>query len=219
MAAKIFVISAPSGTGKTTLNNRLVAEHPQLVEISISQTTRPIRTNEKNGVDYHFTSVPEFEERVRSGKMLEWANVFGNLYGTSLSEVERISQAKKKVILEIDVQGWQQAKPKLPDAVAIFIIPPSINTLWERLTARGTDALDIRWRRLKTAHDEIAAGQIYDYFIVNDDLESAYRELRSIVINDQKGKIARDSGKKLCATLLREFEESSLMKDLRKKFG
>ena len=215
----IFVVSAPSGTGKTTLNQRLVTSHKTAVEISISLTTRGRRNNEVNGVDYHYLTAGEFQKHVDAGEMLEWANVFGNLYGTSTEEISRIRKAGRKVILEIDVQGWNKAKPRLPGAVSVFIIPPSVDSLWKRLETRGTDKLDVRWRRLQTSRTEIAAGLNYDYFIVNDDLDKAYQELESIIIRSNPGKIARPAGIALCNKLLREFDTSDLLKDLKGKFA
>ena len=215
----IFVVSAPSGTGKTTLNQRLVSTHSASVEISISLTTRAMRANEKAGVDYHYVSPAQFQKSVDAGEMLEWANVFGNLYGTSIQEISRIRKKGHKVILEIDVQGWQKAKPKLPGAVSVFIIPPSIDTLWRRLETRGTDNLEVRWRRLQTARNEIASGSNYDCFIVNDTLETAYAELESIIIGGNPGKVPRPAGVALCQKLLREFDSSDLLKDLRGKFA
>jgi guanylate kinase len=204
----IFAVSAPSGTGKTTLNGRLHNQHPD-VEISVSLTTRPRRTGEVDGMHYHFVDRIEFQRHIDAGKMLEWAEVFGNLYGTSHSEIERITGRGHRVILEIDVQGWKTIKPKLPGAVSIFILPPSMEDLWKRLENRGTDSPAVRWKRFKTARDEIAAGRIYDYFIVNDELERAYSELESIIVRNEPGRITGSDGARLCDQLLDEFEHNS----------
>lgn len=204
----IYAVSAPSGTGKTTLNGRLHNQHPD-VEISISLTTRPRRAGEVDGMHYHFVDRAEFQRHIDAGKMLEWAEVFGNLYGTSHAEIERITARGHKVILEIDVQGWRTISPKLPGAVSIFILPPSMEDLWKRLEKRGTDAPEVRWRRFKTARDEIAAGRIYDYFIVNDDLERAYAELQAIIVRGEPGKTTGAAGAVLCDRLLDEFEHNS----------
>ncbi|MEY4630390.1 MAG: hypothetical protein RIQ81_510 [Pseudomonadota bacterium] len=215
--AGIFAVSAPSGTGKTTLNSRLHNQHPD-VEISVSLTTRPQRTGEVDGMHYHFVDRTEFQRHINAGKMLEWAEVFGNLYGTSHAEIERITGRGHKVILEIDVQGWKTIKPKLPGAISIFILPPSMEDLWKRLEKRGTDAPEVRWRRFKTARDEIAAGRIYDYFIVNDQLERAYAELEAIIVGGETGKISGAGGVALCDRLLEEFELSGNILKLKKNF-
>lgn len=211
----IFAVSAPSGTGKTTLNCRLERDHLD-VEISVSLTTRKQRPGEIAGKHYHFVDRPEFEKNVAAGNMLEWAEVFGNLYGTSKAEVERITAKGHKVILEIDVQGWMTAKPKLPGALSIFILPPSMIDLWHRLEKRGTDSPEVRWRRFQAARDEIAAGRIYDYFIVNDDLERAYKELEAIIVSGEPGRTSQEAGEALCDRLLNEFEQSSKILELKK---
>ncbi len=211
----VFAVSAPSGTGKTTLNSRFERDHPD-VEISVSLTTRKQRPGETAGKHYHFVDRSEFEKNVAAGNMLEWAEVFGNLYGTSKAEVKRITSKGHKVILEIDVQGWMTAKPKLPGAISIFILPPSMIDLWHRLEKRGTDSPEVRWRRFQAARDEIAAGRIYDFFIVNDDLARAYKELESIIVTGERGLTSQDAGKVLCDRLLNEFEQSHKILELKK---
>lgn len=211
----VLVITAPSGTGKTTLNRRLVSELSNL-EISVSLTTRPSRKNEINGDHYWFVSKQEFHEKLNEGKMLEWAEVFGNLYGTSVDEVHRIQALGRRPILEIDVQGWEKAKSKLPEAVSIFIMPPSMKTLWERLRKRGTDPLDVRIRRIHTAREELDHGKHYKYFVINDDLERAYSELKQIVLG-QEHSLDRQKGLIHCEKLLDECKEpwfSELNSDL-----
>jgi guanylate kinase len=214
----IYVVSAPSGTGKTTLNRRLLKEHAT-VEMSVSYTARPQRPGEVAGVDYHYVTAEEFRAKITHGDMLEWAEVFGKLYGTARQEIDRIRAANKKVLLEIDVQGWRQAKTKLASAVSVFILPPSIEALWQRLEQRGTEALDVRWRRLLTAKSEIEAGSLYDYFIVNADLEQAYSQLQDIVINDKKGKITNAAGTRLCQDLLKEFDAAPWLTKLKRQFA
>ncbi len=214
----VFAVSAPSGAGKTTLNSRLARNHPD-IEISVSLTTRNQRPGEVDGKHYHFVDRAEFQKNVDAGRMLEWAEVFGNLYGTSKSEVERITGNGHKVILEIDVQGWRTAKPKLPGALSIFILPPSMVDLWNRLEKRGTDTPEVCWRRFKAARDEIAAGRIYDYFIVNDDLDRAYAELEAIIARGEPGKTSGESGKALCDRLLEEFERSHKILELKTIHG
>lgn len=214
----VFVVSAPSGAGKTTLNRRLVTDHPS-VAMSISYTARPKRPSEQEGVDYHFVSREEFRAAIDRGEMLEYAEVFGTLYGTPLAEIRRIHGLGKQAILEIDVQGWRQAKDKLPGARSIFILPPSIEALWERLESRGTEAKAVRWRRLMTAKSEISCGGIYDAFIVNSDLEAAYGELQDIIIHGKSGKITNPEGTRLCQALLAEFESSPLLQKLSRELA
>lgn len=211
----VFAVSAPSGAGKTTLNSRLAQNHPD-IEISVSLTTRRQRPGEVAGKHYHFVDRDEFLKNVEAGRMLEWAEVFGNLYGTSKSEVDRITGRGHKVILEIDVQGWRTAKPKLPGSLSVFILPPSMIDLWNRLEKRGTDAPEVCWRRFKAARDEIAAGRIYDFFIVNDDLDRAYAELEAIIAFGHPGKTSGEAGKRLCDRLLEEFEQSHKILELKK---
>ena len=201
-----IVVSAPSGTGKTTLNRRLTEQFSNF-EISVSYTTRPQRPGEREGVHYHFVSVDRFQSLVERGKMLEYASVFGTFYGTALDELERITRLGKRVILEIDVQGWRQAKPRLSGAVSVFILPPSIRVLWERLAARGTESLEKRWRRLQTARSEIESAQFYDVFVINEELDEAYRELTHVVIECLPPTLSHAQGLAHCAKLLAEFEE------------
>ncbi|MFK7823439.1 MAG: guanylate kinase [Oligoflexales bacterium] len=201
----VLVITAPSGTGKTTLNRRLVRELSSL-EISVSLTTRPSRKNEVHGDHYWFVTKQEFQDKISSGKMLEWAEVFGNLYGTSMDEVHRIQSEGKRPVLEIDVQGWEKAKDKLPQATSTFIMPPSMRALWERLKKRGTDSLEVRLRRINTAREELDHGKHYQYFVINDDLDSAYLELKQIVLG-QKPSLDRLNGLAHCEKLLNECKE------------
>lgn len=212
---KVFVISAPSGTGKTTLNRKLVNEFPQL-QFSVSHTTRPIRSGETNGDHYHFVTNDQFTELVAQGKMLEWAEVFGNKYGTSSDELARIHRLGKIGLLEIDVQGWHQARQKLENAVSIFILPPSVSDLWQRLEKRGTDAQEVRLKRILTARKEIENGHEFQYFIINDDFAQAYEELKHIVIDRKDGALSRQQGLQHCTELLREFDNAAWLKDLRK---
>ena len=206
--ASVFVVSAPSGTGKTTLNRRLIAEHDQIVSMSVSYTTRQPRGAEVNGVDYHFVDVERFRELIKQHQMLEYAEVFGTLYGTAVAEVERIHKAGQTALLEIDVQGWRQAREKLAGSQSIFILPPTVEALWKRLEGRGTEPKDVRWRRLMTARNEISCGNLYDYFIINRDLEAAYRELEDIVIHGKRGVIGNAEGASLCQQLLTEFDKA-----------
>lgn len=211
---KVFVVSAPSGTGKTTLNTRLMKEFPN-VEIAVSHTTRAIRAGEVDGRSYHFVQKADFQQMIRRGLMLEWADVFGNLYGTSRGEIDRIFAKGHHVLLEIDVQGARSVVSQLPETATLFILPPSIETLWHRLESRGTDSLEDRWRRLMTAKQEIEVGYLYEHFIVNDDRERAYQELCRVLIEGKHSSISHSDGVKLCQDLLQEFETSPLLKSLR----
>ena len=215
---RVYVVSAPSGTGKTTLNRRLVKTHADIL-MSVSYTTRARRAAEIDGVHYHYVSQTDFKARIAAGEMLEYAEVFGNFYGTSVAEIDRIQSLGKIPLLEVDVQGWQQAKTKLTNAQSIFIVPPSIEALWSRLEKRGTEAEDVRWRRLMTAKDEIEHGHIYDYFIINEDVESAYRELSEIVVGGKPGRTANAAGRAACQLLLQEFDREPWLADLKKRLG
>lgn len=179
----IFVISAPAGTGKTTLVRMLREEFP-CVEESISYTTRKPRPNEIPGRDYHFIEEHQFEQKIFEGEFLEYAQVFGNFYGTSLRFVEAQQESKKHVILVIDTQGAMQLMEHL-DAVFIFISPPSIDALRARLYGRKTENDEVIEHRLSWAEKEMALARKYDYHIVNDHLNTAYDVLRSILIAEE----------------------------------
>lgn len=215
---KVFVVSAPSGTGKTTLNTRLMKEFPN-VEISISHTTRAIRNGEVDGQSYHFVAKEDFQQMIRRGQMLEWADVFGNLYGTSRSEIDRIFAKGHHVLLEIDVQGCRSVVNQLSEAITVFILPPSVEELWRRLEGRGTDKLADRWRRLLTAKQEIEVGHLYEHFIVNDDRERAFQELRRVLVEGKHSSISHADGVAMCQQLLQEFDTSPLIQNLRKEFA
>lgn len=176
----LIVISAPSGTGKTTLVHMLLKEFPDL-EFSVSYTTRPPRPGEVDGKDYHFVDRKTFERMIEEGDFLEWAEVYGNLYGTSRTQVLRALNEGRDVILDIDTQGALQVKKNFPEAVLIFILPPSLKELERRLRNRGTDDEETIERRLKIAREEIRRAPLYDYIVVNDVLEVAYENLRSII--------------------------------------
>lgn len=214
----VFVVSAPSGTGKTTLNRRLLGNHEH-IQMSVSYTTRKKRRGEVDGVDYHFVTPEYFREQIRKGQMLEYAEVFGTLYGTPLSEITRIQALGKVALLEIDVQGWRQAKEKLKNSMSIFILPPSVETLWKRLEARGTEPKEVRWRRLMTARAEISCGNLYDYFVVNTDLDPAYFELEDIVIKGKRGNITNRAGVAFCQKLLQEFDKAPWIQKLSRELA
>lgn len=182
MSAKgtLFIISAPSGAGKTSLVKAL-CENNQTLRTSVSFTTRPIRPGEENGVHYHFVSHDEFEAMLERCEFLESANVFGNYYGTSQVWVEEQLQAGIDVILEIDWQGALQVRKLLPDSVSIFILPPSLQALEERLNGRGQDDAEVIAKRMAQAKDEMSHYSEFEYLVINDDFSTALSELNAIV--------------------------------------
>ncbi len=176
----VFIISAPSGSGKSTLVDRLIKSDPRLI-FSISHTTRQRRGTEVDGQNYHFISREEFERRLESDEFLEWAQVFGNYYGTHRSHLDLARQNGHDLVLDIDVQGERQLKKKIPDAVSIFVLAPSREILESRLRARSEDSDQVIERRLHEAAEEIRNYQRYDYVLVNHAVEDSVRQLRSIV--------------------------------------
>jgi len=176
----VFIISAPSGSGKSTLVARLMANVPGLL-FSISYTTRKPRGAEAEGRDYHFVSRSEFEAMIGRGEFLEWADVFGNYYGTHRGILEEARAQGKDLVLDIDVQGAHQLKCQIPEAVTVFILAPSREVLEQRLRARGEDREDIIERRLRAAAEEIRNYQAYDYVLINRDLAQSDAILRAIV--------------------------------------
>jgi len=176
----VFIISAPSGSGKSTLVNKLLKEVPGLT-FSVSYTTRPARGSERNGGCYHFISREEFEAMLAKDEFLEHADVFGNHYGTHRSALDRAQAAGVDLVLDIDVQGAEQLKQRIPDAVSIFILAPSREILEKRLRARSEDSDKVIERRLKDAAREIRNYGQYDYVIINNDLQSSSEALAAIV--------------------------------------
>ena len=176
----VFVISAPSGAGKHTILHPILDRDPD-IEYSISATTRPPREGEQDGRDYHFMGEAEFRRRVDAGEFAEWAVVHGRLYGTLHCELDRRIGSGKDVVLEIDVQGMRNLKTMRPDAVTVFIMPPSLDALAQRLRGRGAnDEADIALR-VENARGEMAAASEYDYIVVNDKLEDAIAEMEAII--------------------------------------
>ena len=173
---KLFVISGPSGAGKGTLVARVRTQRPDL-GLTVSATTRSPREGEIDGVSYYFLSKEEFERRVAAGEFLEWAHVHGNCYGTLISEVNRLLEAGSSLVLEIDVQGALQVKERFPEAVLIFIEPPSLDVLRARLVGRGTEDDETIALRLANAERELALRDRYDAVVTNDDLDRAVTEL------------------------------------------
>ncbi|SFM02323.1 guanylate kinase [Marinobacter zhejiangensis] len=176
----LYVISAPSGAGKTSLVAEML-KRDRILGLSISHTTRPVRPGEQDGVNYHFVSREDFEAMIRQDEFLEYADVFGNYYGTSQRWVEQALAQGEDVILEIDWQGAAQVRRLMPHCVGIFILPPSPEELRRRLTGRGTDAEDVVERRLREAAEECSHAQEFDYLVVNDQFDVALDELLAIV--------------------------------------
>lgn len=177
---RLYVIAAPSGAGKTTLVHALVTRRPDL-RFSISYTTRPKRRNEVTGVDYLFVPRGEFERLRDAGEMLESALVFDNLYGTSRRQVEEHLSAGHSVVLEIDWQGARQVREAMPEAVSLFIMPPSVDELERRLRSRGTDSDTVIERRLRDALGDMSHWHEFDHVIINDDLDLAVDRLLAVV--------------------------------------
>ena len=178
--ARVFVITGPSGVGKGTLIRALLARVPAL-ELAVSATTRQPRQGESDGVSYHFLSHEEFDARVRAGEFVEWAQYSGNRYGTLRSELDARLARGVPVVLEIEVQGARQIRETMPDAVQVFIAPPSSQALRARLEGRGTDAPAQVETRLLTADAELAAQREFTHVVVNDRLERAVEELVAVV--------------------------------------
>lgn len=176
----LYIVSAPSGAGKTSLVKALIDQLDSL-RVSVSHTTRAMRPGELDGVNYHFVSRDAFIDQVKQGDFLEHAEVFGNLYGTSQSAVEKTLAQGHDLILEIDWQGAQQVRHALPQARSIFILPPSREALRERLTNRGTDDDGVIEKRMSQARDEISHYVEYDYLVINDDFHTALDDLKAIL--------------------------------------
>jgi guanylate kinase len=176
----VFIISAPSGSGKSTLVGRLLESDPKLL-FSVSYTTRKPRGHEVDGKNYHFIERADFEARIGRGEFLEYAEVFGNYYGTYRGFLDQAQSEGRDLVLDIDVQGARQLKGRIPDAVSIFILAPSREILEQRLRARSEDSEAVIERRLKEAAEEIRNYQAYDYVLVNRELESSTCNLQAIV--------------------------------------
>lgn len=177
----LFILSSPSGAGKTTISKKLLAGDPDIA-LSVSATTRPMRPGERDGVDYHFVDTPTFKQMAADGEFLEWAHVFGNRYGTPRKQVEGLLSAGKDVLFDIDWQGAQQLYQEAgPDVVRVFILPPTMAELERRLRSRGTDSDEVIAARMARAANEISHWDGYDYVLVNDDVESCFDQVRAIL--------------------------------------
>ncbi len=177
---RLFILSAPSGAGKTTLARRLIESLPDMV-LSVSHTTRPKRNGEQHGVDYWFVSAEEFRAMKEGGEFLEHAEVFGNLYGTSKESVDEQLQLGRNVLLDIDWQGARSVRQRMPGVTSIFILPPSLAELEHRLRSRGQDSDSVVEGRMREAAEEMSHHVEYDYKVVNDDLDRATADLIAIV--------------------------------------
>ena len=176
MQGSVFIIVAPSGAGKTSLVAELLQQNTQ-IQLSVSHTTRAPRTGEQQGVHYHFTDVAQFEQKIAAADFLEYANVYGHYYGTSKSTVQAILNQGFDVLLEIDWQGFELVKAQCPEAVSIFIAPPSLAELQRRLEGRGTDSAEVVAKRMSQAQLELDKMAQYDYIVVNEDFAAASQQL------------------------------------------
>ena len=181
----MFVLSSPSGAGKTTLTRMLIAEIPEL-KMSVSVTTRPMRPGEEEGRDYYFVDQKRFDEMVKQDELLEWARVFDNCYGTPRAPVEAALAAGRNVLFDIDWQGTQQLRGRAPtDVVSVFILPPSVQALEQRLHTRAQDSDEVIRGRMKKAGDEMSHFDAYDYIVINDNIGIAFESVKSILRAEQ----------------------------------
>jgi len=181
-----FLVAAPSGTGKTTVCRAVVARDPDIA-FSVSHTTRPPREGERDGVDYHFVSEAEFRRLVDEDAFVEWAEYAGNNYGTSWRALEEPLAAGRDLLLEIEVQGARQVRERRDDVRFLFLLPPSLAELERRLRARGTDSEEAIQHRLALVRRELAAAEVFDYALVNDDLEGCIGDVLSIIAAERRG--------------------------------
>ncbi|WP_353573263.1 guanylate kinase [Candidatus Albibeggiatoa sp. nov. BB20] len=202
MQGHLYIISAPSGTGKTSLVKALLADTENL-KVSVSHTTRPSREGEVHGVNYYFVDTAEFEAMLTENTFLEHASVFGNYYGTSKTWVESQLQQGIDIILEIDWQGAEKVRQLMPDAIGIFILPPSKQALSQRLYGRGKDNDEVIQRRLQAAIDEMRHCHEFDYLVVNDDFDHALQELQAIILSHRlKQSVQKNNLSELLQNLL-----------------
>jgi guanylate kinase len=196
----LFIVSAPSGTGKTTLVERLVQRVPGL-QMSRSYTSRQARVGERDSVDYNFISRDRFDAMVREGAFLEWADVFGNCYGTSAADTDALLAAGKDVVLVIDVQGARQVRSRGIETVSVFVLPPSAAVLEQRLRGRSKDSEDQIRKRLEVACREVSDFAQYEYVVVNDELDTAVSRLEAIVLAERaRVKVMRHQTEQIIGT-------------------
>lgn len=189
----MFILSSPSGAGKTTIARRLLAAEPEL-GLSVSATTRPIRPGEVDGRDYHFVSQDTFDAMVEAGEFYEWARVFGNCYGTPRGQIRAGLRAGQDFLFDIDWQGTQQLHQKAAtDVVRVFILPPSLDELRRRLEGRGTDSAEVIAARMARAQAEISHWDGYDYVVINDDVEHCFNQVRQI-LSAERMSVQRQTG-------------------------
>lgn len=182
MPGNLFIVSAPSGAGKTSMVNALLDSNKEIA-LSISYTTRAPRPGEMNGKDYHFVSRDKFLQMAQRGDFLESAEVYGNLYGTSQSWIKKELASGHDILLEIDWQGAAQVRKLMPQAISIFILPPSLASLESRLKGRGQDSTEVIARRVQAAQEDISHADEFDYVIINDKLDEALRQLSAVIIS------------------------------------
>lgn len=180
----LIVLSGPSGVGKGTVRRAIFESKDNDFQYSVSMTTRPMRAGEVEGVDYYFRTREEFEALIAAGEMLEYAEYVGNYYGTPLSYVQKTLDEGKDVFLEIEVQGARQVKEKAPDGVFIFLTPPDLHELKNRIVNRGTDAMEIIEERMRVAREEIEMMALYDYAVVNDEVPKAVERIKDIIASE-----------------------------------
>ncbi|MCD6295371.1 MAG: guanylate kinase [Deltaproteobacteria bacterium] len=190
MTGQIFVFSAPSGTGKSTIAEALM-ERVEALAYSISHTSRRPRGSEQDGVDYHFVTRSTFKEMIEQNAFLEWAEVYGHLYGTSLAAINAQISAGFDILMDVDVQGGRNVKKQFPESVLIFLLPPSLETLEDRLTTRGIDDPSVIKKRMAQASKEIKSCSWYDYIIINDDLEKAIYEAQCVIMSERCRRVRR----------------------------
>ena len=202
----MLILSSPSGAGKTTLTRRLQESFPEL-RFSVSHTTRAPRANEQDGRDYHFVDKPTFERLVQQDAFMEWAEVHGNFYGTSIAEIESAKKIEGcgGMIFDIDYQGARQIRAKVPEVVGVFVLPPSMPELLRRLKGRASESDEVVQRRFRVAIREIEHYGFFDYVIVNDDLERAFDTLRAVVLAERSRRVRKAS---VAEALLRNGEIS-----------
>jgi guanylate kinase len=203
MPGNLFIVSAPSGAGKTSMVNALLDSNKQIA-LSISYTTRAPRPGETDGKDYHFVSRDRFLQMAKHGDFLESAEVYGNLYGTSQSWIKKELASGHDILLEIDWQGAAQVRKLMPQAISIFILPPSLATLEARLKGRGQDSAEVIARRVQAAQEDISHAAEFDYVIINDKLDEALRQLFAVITS---ASLRRDSQLARHASLINQLQK------------